>query len=63
MLPTAAEGLSDHLGARRIEDVIWHLDGGVQLNVRADGVINDPQRSIDALKRAGYTEPHPPVPN
>ncbi|WP_143219282.1 hypothetical protein [Actinokineospora bangkokensis] len=49
-----------NLGARRVEEVMYPLNGQVHLDFRLDGVINDPEAQVAILRAAGYQElpPH-----
>ncbi len=54
MIPTNDQ---DHdLGARRVEDVIYTLDGGILLDFRLDGLVNDVDGQVETLLKAGYRE-------
>ena len=47
------------IGAWRVENVIYPLDGSVILDFRADAIGNDPDHQASELEKAGFREVSP----
>jgi hypothetical protein len=55
-LPVMGSPFGEGVGARRVHDVIWNLDGSILIDVAIDGVVNDPDSQVEVITRAGYVE-------
>jgi hypothetical protein len=55
-LPVVGSPFGEGVGARRVHDVIWNLDGSIMIDVAIDGVVNDPNPQVEVITSAGYVE-------